>query len=124
MSEDAAAFGEEIAVAVPSEGSSGDCFHAPGTPCGIHRTEDATDTVGGLLARGLRPCFPCSEYYGLAIHPNDIPDIAIAESGEVITPVKRGARDELLAAVLGSVGERYADVDRVVVSVEIEGDGR
>lgn len=109
-----------LSVDVPAGG--GECFHSRGTPCGIHLTEPEDATVADLLARGLRPCYPCAEYYGLAIHPDELPLITLDDEVKV-NPGREGAQKAMLGAILRRVGELYQDHDTVAISLEIEGDG-
>ncbi|WP_435099550.1 hypothetical protein [Halarchaeum sp. P4] len=61
--------GEDVVeVAVPSADSSGECYHAPGAPCGSYTTETIETTPTDLLERDLRPCGNCLAHHDLNDH--------------------------------------------------------
>jgi hypothetical protein len=56
---------EPIRVAVPRSDSQGECYHAPGGPCGSHLLRNVETTVGELRSAGLHPCSNCMADHGL-----------------------------------------------------------
>jgi len=64
----------QIRVAVPTTDSEGECYHAPGGPCGSHRLRNVETTVAALGDDGLSPCMNCVERHGLPTQDRETND--------------------------------------------------
>jgi hypothetical protein len=65
---------EQIRVAVPTTDSHGECYHAPGGPCGSHRLRNVEMTVADLRDGGLSPCSNCVKRHGLPAQDREAAD--------------------------------------------------